>query len=103
MDKLGFQKLNGPEPFSEDRPMRVGCLEHGGRRFQTHAQVIAIDSEEYGELVSFRERLRRDPSLRLRYEERKRAILANGIRDSLEYCHAKANSSPMYSENDPIA
>ena len=89
LDKLGFQKQNGPEPFPEDRPMRVGCVEHNCRRFQIHAHVIALDSEEYGELVWFRDRLRRDSSFRQRYEERKRAILANGIRDSLEYCHAK--------------
>jgi GrpB-like predicted nucleotidyltransferase (UPF0157 family) len=89
LDKLGFQKQSGPEPFPEDRPMRVGCLEHKGRRFQIHAHVIAVDSQEYGELVWFRDRLRCDSSFRQRYEERKRAILANSIRDSLEYCHAK--------------
>jgi len=54
LDKLGFQNQNGPEPFSEDRPMRVGCVEHNYRRFQIHAHVIALDSEEYGELVWFR-------------------------------------------------
>jgi GrpB-like predicted nucleotidyltransferase (UPF0157 family) len=89
LDELGFQRQSGPEPFPEDRPMRVGCIEHGGRPFRIHAHVIALDSEEHGELVWFRGTLRSDPSLRRRYEERKRAILAGGIRDSLEYCKAK--------------
>jgi len=89
LDRLGFQKQSGQEPFPEDRPMRVGSLKHNGRRFQVHAHVIAVDSDEYGELVWFRERLGRDASLRQRYEERKRAILAKGISDSVEYCHAK--------------
>ena len=89
LDELGFQKQGGPEPFPEERPMRVGCLEHGGHPFQVHAHVIALDSEEHSELVWFRDALRRDPLLRRRYEERKRAILAMGIQDSLEYCKAK--------------
>jgi GrpB-like predicted nucleotidyltransferase (UPF0157 family) len=89
LDELGFQKQGGPEPFPEERPMRVGCLEHNGHPFQVHAHVIALDSEEHSELVWFRDVLRRDPLLRRRYEERKRAILAMGIQDSLEYCKAK--------------
>ena len=89
LDGLGFQKQGGPEPFPENRPMRVGCVQHEGRTFRIHAHVIALDSEEHGELVWFRETLRRDPALRQSYEERKRAILAMGIRDSIEYCKAK--------------
>ena len=69
--------------------MRAGCVRHEGRTFRIHAHVIALDSEEHGELVWFRETLRRDPALRQSYEERKRAILAMGIRDSIEYCKAK--------------
>ena len=89
LDGLGFQKQGGPEPFPENRPMRVGSVEHDGRPFQIHAHVIALDSDEHGELVWFRETLRRDSALRQSYEERKRAILAMGIEDSLEYCKAK--------------
>jgi len=89
LDGLGFQKQGGPEPFPENRPMRVGCLEHDGRPFRIHAHVIALNSEEHGELVWFRETLRRDSVLRQSYEERKRAILAMGIQDSIEYCKAK--------------
>jgi GrpB-like predicted nucleotidyltransferase (UPF0157 family) len=69
--------------------MRVGCVEHDGRPFLIHAHVIALESEEHGELVWFRETLRGDCVLRQNYEERKRAILASGIQDPLEYCKAK--------------
>ena len=89
LDGLGFQKQGGPESFPENRPMRVGCVEHDGRPFRIHAHVIALDSEEHGELVWFRETLRGDSALRQSYQERKRAILAMGIQDSLEYCKAK--------------
>src|SRR5262245_2917752 len=37
LDEMGFQKQGGPEPFPEERPMRLGCVEHAGRRFQIHA------------------------------------------------------------------
>jgi GrpB-like predicted nucleotidyltransferase (UPF0157 family) len=89
LDDLGFQKQSGREPFPESRPMRVGCAEHAGRSFQIHAHVIALGSEEHRELVWFREALRGSWELRHRYEERKRAILAMGIEDSIEYCKAK--------------
>ncbi|MEK7685317.1 MAG: GrpB family protein [Verrucomicrobiota bacterium] len=89
LDGLGFQKQDGPEPFPEDRPMRVGSVEQDGRAFRIHAHVIALSSDEHGELVWFRETLRRNPALRQSYEERKRAILAMGIQDPLEYCKAK--------------
>jgi len=89
LDNLGFQKQGGPEPFPESRPMRVGCVEHDGRPFLTHAHVIDLDSDEHRELVFFREALRASSRLRHCYEARKRAILAMGIRDPIEYCKAK--------------
>ena len=89
LDTLGFQKQGGPEPWPEDRPMRVGSVEHDGQLYQIHAHVIALDCNEHYELVWFRDLLCRDSSLRQRYEERKRAILAMGIDNSLEYCKAK--------------
>jgi GrpB-like predicted nucleotidyltransferase (UPF0157 family) len=89
LDLLGFQKQDGPEPFPEERPMRVGSIRPGKQRFRIHAHVIAQNSEEHGELVWFREALRARPALRESYEERKRAILASGIQDSIEYCKAK--------------
>ena len=89
LDELGFQKQGGPEPFPEDRPMRVGCVEQDGCRFRIHAHVVPLGSVEHNELVWFRDSLRRDPALRERYEARKQAILAMGIQDPLEYCKAK--------------
>jgi len=89
LDHLGFQKQGGREPFPESRPMRVGCVEHDGRPFLIHAHIIALDSDEHRELVFFREALRASSTLRHSYEQRKRAILAMGIRDSIEYCEAK--------------
>jgi len=89
LDHLGFQKQGGRDPFPESRPMRVGCVEHDGRPFPIHAHIIALDSDEHRKLVFFREALRASSTLRHCYEERKRAILAMGIRDSVEYCKAK--------------
>ena len=69
--------------------MRVGCVEHDGQSFRIHAHVIASGSDEHQELVWFREALRVSSELRHSYQERKRAILASGIADSVEYCEAK--------------
>ena len=89
LDGLGFQKQGGREPFPEERPMRVGCADHGGRSYRIHAHVVARSSREHDELVWFRETLRRNSTLRQRYEDRKRAILAAGITDEIDYCKAK--------------
>lgn len=89
LDGLGFQKQGGSDPFPESRPMRVGCVQHAGQAVRIHAHVIALGSDEHGELVWFREALRGNSALRRSYEEHKQAILAMGIDDSLEYCKAK--------------
>src|SRR5215475_14077849 len=89
LDLLGFQRQGGPEPFPEERPMRVGSIQWGEHRFRIHAHVIAQKSEEHGQLIWFRDALRARPALRRRYEERKQAILASGVQDPLEYCKAK--------------
>jgi GrpB-like predicted nucleotidyltransferase (UPF0157 family) len=89
LDELGFQKQGGPEPWPENRPMRVGCVEHNGRPYQIHAHVMALNCDEHRELVWFRDLLRRDPLMRQHYEAWKRAILAMEIDNPLEYCKAK--------------
>lgn len=89
LEELGFQPQLGREVFPENRPMRVGSVEHESRSFRIHAHVIASESEECRELVQFREVLRANPDTRRRYEEVKRAILARGITDPVDYCHDK--------------
>lgn len=103
LDGLGFQRQGGPEPFPENRPMRLGCVEYRGRPFRLHAHVIALGSDEHDEMVWFRETLIRDSELRQSYEEHKRAILAMGIDDSLEYCKAKGPFvSDMLKRRHPV-
>ena len=85
LDELGFQRQTTRDPFPEERPMRTGAVDHDGTRFQVHAHVIAADAPEASELRAFRERLRADPRLVDAYVARKRAILAEGVTDSLDY------------------
>ena len=89
LDGVGFQKQGGPEPFPEERPMRVGSIQHGDVLYRIHAHVLAAACEEHRELIWFRDRLRSDAALRKRYEDRKQAIIASRVRDSLEYSKAK--------------
>jgi GrpB-like predicted nucleotidyltransferase (UPF0157 family) len=92
LDALGFQKQNSRDPWPEERPMRVGAIEHAGELFQIHAHAIAADAEEAAVLRGFRDRLRGDAAL-LAYVAEKRGILGRGVTDSLDYCIAKGDFS----------
>jgi [ribosomal protein S5]-alanine N-acetyltransferase len=89
LDRLGFQRQSGRDPFPEDRPMRTGSFQVDGERFLLHVHVIAADAPEASVLRAFRDRLRADAALREQYVARKRAIIADGVTDTLEYCYRK--------------
>ncbi len=89
LDALGFQRQATRDPFPEDRPMRMGSLVHDGTRFNIHVHVIAANSPEVRELRSFRDQLRADRALLAAYVAAKRAILADGCTDSIDYCYRK--------------
>jgi GrpB-like predicted nucleotidyltransferase (UPF0157 family) len=89
LERLGFQHQSGPEPFPEDRPMRVGSWQHDGETFLLHVHVIPASSPEVEEMRFFRSCLRSDPDLMKAYVAQKRKIIAGGVTDSLEYCKVK--------------
>jgi RimJ/RimL family protein N-acetyltransferase len=89
LDALGFQRQTGRQPFPEERPMRVGSLVQDGRAFNLHVHVLAASSPEVGEVRSFRERLRGDSGLVAAYVAAKRAILADGVTDPVDYALRK--------------
>jgi GrpB-like predicted nucleotidyltransferase (UPF0157 family) len=89
LDALGFQRQTTRDPFPEDRPMRTGSLVHDGTIYLLHVHVIAVSSPEAEVLRSFRDRLRADPGLMASYVAAKKAILAQGITDSLDYATRK--------------
>ncbi|HWQ31257.1 MAG TPA: GrpB family protein [Blastocatellia bacterium] len=89
LDDLGFQRQSTRDPFPEERPMRTGSVVMGDKVFRLHAHVIAADAPEAAQLRLFRDRLRSDDELRQAYVARKRAIIANGVTDSIDYCLAK--------------
>src|SRR5262249_42454445 len=85
LDALGFQRQTGPDPFPEERPMRVGSIDCDGTRFRLHAHVLALDSPEVAELRTFRDRLSAEEGLVDRYVALKRRIIGEGVTDSLGY------------------
>jgi GrpB-like predicted nucleotidyltransferase (UPF0157 family) len=89
LDALGCQRQTTPDPFPEDRPMRTGSAVSDGPTFRLHVHVIAASSPEAEELRRFRDRLRADPDLLAAYVAAKRAILASGVTDSVDYCLRK--------------
>lgn len=91
LDRLGFQRQPGSDPFPESRPMRVGSVESFGRNYRIHAHVLAAGSDQAGDLVKFRDILCGNTGLRRAYEAEKRAILARGVTKSTEYSKAKGD------------
>ena len=89
IDRLGFQRQKTGHIFPEERPMRVGAIEHGGSRYRLHVHLIDAQSAEKETLRQFRDRLRASAALRDAYQEKKRAILRAGVRDREQYTHAK--------------
>src|SRR5262249_25679033 len=89
LDALGFQRQTTRDPFPEDRPMRTGSMVYDGMTFLLHLHVIAAGSPEVEELRRFRDRLRADPDLVASYIAAKKAILASGVTDSVDYCLRK--------------
>lgn len=88
---LGFGRQRGRNPWPEDRPMRIGTLHHDSDTFLLHVHVIPASSPQVAEQRAFRDRLRADPALVAAYVARKRAILAGGTTDGLDYSLAKGD------------
>jgi GrpB-like predicted nucleotidyltransferase (UPF0157 family) len=89
IDSLGFQHQRAGHEFPEDRPMRVGAIEHKGRIYRLHVHVVAAESAEAKALYRFRDVLRMDEKLRDAYQAKKQAILQSGTSDPAGYTHAK--------------
>jgi len=89
LDALGLQRQSTRDPFPEERPMRIGSLLHDGAVFNLHVHVLAVSSSEVQELRGFRDRLRAEPALLAAYVAAKRAILADGCTDPVDYCYRK--------------
>ena len=88
LGRLGFEHQRGANRFPEERPMRLGTLEHEGTTFLLHVHVIPADSGEAAHLRRFRERLRADAALVAAYAARKREIIAVGV-PSRDYTRLK--------------
>lgn len=89
IDALGFQPQKTGHIFPDERPMRVGAMNHNGRRYRLHAHVIAAASPEVESLRRFRDLLRADSALRDAYQDKKRAIVHSGVREPRAYTQAK--------------
>jgi GrpB-like predicted nucleotidyltransferase (UPF0157 family) len=89
IDRLGFQRQLTGHMFPEERPMRIGRIQHNGAAFDLHVHVVEADSPESKSLRRFRDVLRADSVLRDEYQAKKRAILESGVSKPSDYTHAK--------------
>jgi GrpB-like predicted nucleotidyltransferase (UPF0157 family) len=85
---LGFARQRGRDPWPEERPMLEGTFRCSGDVFLLHCHVVPTTDPDVGQMIEFRDLLRRDPAARLAYAADKRRIAAQ-TSDSLDYTHAK--------------
>jgi GrpB-like predicted nucleotidyltransferase (UPF0157 family) len=89
IDRLGFQKQKTRDPFPETRPMRTGAIDHAGQLYKIHIHILSKESDEFAEMIRFRDWLRTNDSSRVQYIGLKRRILEAGVSDSVEYSELK--------------
>jgi GrpB-like predicted nucleotidyltransferase (UPF0157 family) len=89
LEELGFQHQSTRDPWPESRPMRLGAISYRGKQYRIHVHVISAASVEPAGLRAFRDSLICDADLRQSYIDRKRAIIASGVIDSVAYSEAK--------------
>ncbi|ODP96956.1 hypothetical protein BGL48_15395 [Salinivibrio sp. SS3] len=87
---LGFQDQHSDQPFPEHRPRKDASVTYQGERFLIHAHVIEKNSEEHRRQMAYKQYLLSNPEVRTEYENKKRAILAQGVRDQDAYVKQKA-------------
>jgi GrpB-like predicted nucleotidyltransferase (UPF0157 family) len=90
LEELGFQRQTGGVIWPEERPMRVGAIDHDGTRFRLHVHVIPESDPGIDVMPKFRDALRADPALRDSYVAWKRAIIASGHVHGEAYTMAKS-------------
>ena len=81
--------------------MRVGAMEHSGRRYRLHAHVIVTTSPEVESLRRFRDLLCADSTLRDAYQDKKRLIVHSGVREPRAYTQAKGEFITSVIGTDP--
>ena len=101
IDALGFQHQKTGHIFPEERPMRVGAMDHDGRRYRLHAHVVATTSPEVESLRRFRDLLCADSALRDAYQDKKRAIVHSGVLEPRAYTQAKGEFITSVIGTDP--
>jgi dephospho-CoA kinase len=84
--QLGFACQCDLEPWPPERPILEGTFRCAV--FLLHCHVVPAAGPDAGQMIAFRDLLRRDPAARHAYAADKRRITAQ-TRDSLEYTHAK--------------
>ncbi len=90
VDRLGFQRHEAPGAHPEDRPVRIGTIDHEGETFRVHVHIIAEDALEVARQRHFRDTLRADPALVAAYIADKRRIATSGeAGDGGAYADAK--------------
>lgn len=89
LESIGFSAspLNKPEPPT--RPLRVGSVMHGGKRYNLHVHLVESDSTDYHAAIFFREYLQHHPEAVIQYALIKKTAVEAGMTDAISYNKAK--------------
>jgi GrpB-like predicted nucleotidyltransferase (UPF0157 family) len=85
----GFQRQQIAKAFPPTRPMLQGAIRHRGKHYRLHVHVVPAGSPEVEAMRGFCDALRADATLRDDYVALKRAIIARGLTDSVDFSVAK--------------
>ena len=85
---LGFAWQRDRDPWPPERPMVEGTVHCRDGVFLVHCHVVPATDPDVGQMLQFRDLLRRSPAARRAYAQHKLRLTA-GTADPLEYTRAK--------------
>ena len=89
LKKLGFHT----SPFKnipKYRPLLVGSIPYGGKKYQIHVHITSNNSEDHKNIIFFRDYLKTHPTLAKQYDSLKKSVIDEGLVDATEYNEQKA-------------
>ncbi|TQF66775.1 GrpB family protein [Pseudoalteromonas luteoviolacea] len=90
LESFGFTAQHSDTPFPDTRPRKDIGVIFDDEKFNIHAHVIELNSEEHLKQLAYKQHMLANPDDRAAYEQQKQAVLATGKRHQDEYGKAKS-------------
>ncbi|MCF2856721.1 GrpB family protein [Pseudoalteromonas sp. SMS1] len=90
LEHFGFVAQHSDKPFPDTRPRKDIAVIFNNEKFNVHAHVIALNSQEHLKQQAYKAHMLANPADRVAYEQQKKAVLASGKHNQDEYGKAKS-------------